>query len=732
MSLCGTEETTRELNNQTTLKQKQDSTGDSGATVRETSHNVQPTASSFPVDPTSAPGKTEQYQNTRPWETKTSQDHDDHQVPVSVPLVPHVRSSLSGVGSALSGESSFSATPPSCLESSSSDLPRFPTAPPLSSPSCQYHTTSPAECRPLEPLSLSGPTGYPPSSALSKAAGTPRPCMKRRIVKYLPNFLTYFRLGASVILFLSLFYPNLIFSRCGFEADVAASTAESSQRLWFRSSLSSKEATHPLQFSLSLLGTASPLSPCSPSLSSFTLHDTSPGSSKAASPSEEQSCFFPLVPSPPHHVAPSPLFSAGLFVLASVTDFLDGYLARKFNVCSPVGALLDALTDKLLVSAALGGICSLAVPPFSRVLGPPATIIFMREIAVQGLRLHLEKMNRGSEGEVQWLGKVKTALQMVSVSFLLLLLPLYTRSPQSMPAPLFLPPVSSVMTQLSSSLWGRSSVSEAVNGSTGKAGPGEQFWTRTRRKDFGSSWEPQSGSATYVVCSRLKGRKYSPSSSRPHDLDQLSLPLTGSLSLSTGTEAEEAPAEKQEMDAVCAPFFGVGRSSTRVGTKAHTLKKALPAAATAMLRYGWKPTGLGSEACALVYGRFSASVRTLREKLRSGGLRLWQERIAIKGRNLVSLEGCRLPRPCARSLLGKTSSILRNRAMALGKSRAAHWCGSISLGIKASLRCTLSADGLPTALTYSVLGLWGAAFLAVISGGLYFRRATSGKKKETA
>jgi cardiolipin synthase (CMP-forming) len=101
-----------------------------------------------------------------------------------------------------------------------------------------------------------------------------------------------------------------------------------------------------------------------------------------------------------------------LFVLASITDFLDGFLARKWNVISPLGAMLDPIADKLLVGLML---CFL-VSVNGHFLAPAALII-LREIYMAGLRETLALSNVALP--VSAGGKWKTATQMAAITAVL-------------------------------------------------------------------------------------------------------------------------------------------------------------------------------------------------------------------------------------------------------------------------------------------------------------------------
>ena len=111
------------------------------------------------------------------------------------------------------------------------------------------------------------------------------------------------------------------------------------------------------------------------------------------------------------------MFTATLFVIASVTDYFDGYLARSRNETSAFGRLLDPIADKLLVSSAL--VLILAKPEMVslKISYIPAFVILCREILVSGLREFLREVNVGLP--VTRLAKWKTGFQMTALAMML-------------------------------------------------------------------------------------------------------------------------------------------------------------------------------------------------------------------------------------------------------------------------------------------------------------------------
>jgi len=105
-----------------------------------------------------------------------------------------------------------------------------------------------------------------------------------------------------------------------------------------------------------------------------------------------------------------------VFVLAALTDWLDGYLARRWDQTSPLGAFLDPVADKLMVATALVLIVQ-ADPEFWLAL--PAVVIIGREIAISALREWMAELGARANVAVSEIGKVKTAAQMVAIALLI-------------------------------------------------------------------------------------------------------------------------------------------------------------------------------------------------------------------------------------------------------------------------------------------------------------------------
>jgi len=117
----------------------------------------------------------------------------------------------------------------------------------------------------------------------------------------------------------------------------------------------------------------------------------------------------------------APLATAAVFILAAITDWLDGYLARRMGLMSELGAFLDPVADKLMVATAL--VLMVQIPP--PIVAPTifftlsAAIIIGREIAISALREWMSEMGESGTVKVGVLGKFKTIFQMTAISCLL-------------------------------------------------------------------------------------------------------------------------------------------------------------------------------------------------------------------------------------------------------------------------------------------------------------------------
>lgn len=106
-----------------------------------------------------------------------------------------------------------------------------------------------------------------------------------------------------------------------------------------------------------------------------------------------------------------------IFVLAAITDWLDGYFARKLNMNSAFGRFLDPVADKLMVAVAL--IVLVQWHP-DIVMAISAIVIISREIAVSALREWMAELGNRTSVAVSYVGKLKTAFQMTAITVLLL------------------------------------------------------------------------------------------------------------------------------------------------------------------------------------------------------------------------------------------------------------------------------------------------------------------------
>ena len=125
----------------------------------------------------------------------------------------------------------------------------------------------------------------------------------------------------------------------------------------------------------------------------------------------------------------SHLVATVIFVIAAITDWLDGYLARRLKQDSKFGAFLDPVADKLIVAVALVLLATdkdilqnvWSVSLFTCVV----SIILCREIIVSALREWMAEIGQRGNVAVSYIGKVKTTFQMIAISLLLYQLPFY-------------------------------------------------------------------------------------------------------------------------------------------------------------------------------------------------------------------------------------------------------------------------------------------------------------------
>jgi CDP-diacylglycerol--glycerol-3-phosphate 3-phosphatidyltransferase len=108
------------------------------------------------------------------------------------------------------------------------------------------------------------------------------------------------------------------------------------------------------------------------------------------------------------------LIATVLFIVVALTDWADGYLARKLNQTSSFGAFLDPVADKFLVCASL-----LILVQYGRLGAFVALVIIGREIAISALREWMAQIGASRSVAVHMLGKLKTTMQMIAIPFLL-------------------------------------------------------------------------------------------------------------------------------------------------------------------------------------------------------------------------------------------------------------------------------------------------------------------------
>ncbi len=108
--------------------------------------------------------------------------------------------------------------------------------------------------------------------------------------------------------------------------------------------------------------------------------------------------------------------AASIFAVAGITDWLDGYLARKLNQSTPFGAFLDPVADKMMVSIALVLLVESHASPWFTF---PAMIIVGREIIISALREWMAELGEKASVAVSYLAKIKTTVQIVAITVML-------------------------------------------------------------------------------------------------------------------------------------------------------------------------------------------------------------------------------------------------------------------------------------------------------------------------
>lgn len=122
----------------------------------------------------------------------------------------------------------------------------------------------------------------------------------------------------------------------------------------------------------------------------------------------------------------SNLYAAIVFIIAALTDLLDGYLARKLKLTTKFGAFLDPVADKIIVCTALVLIVEhyslytdVLYPLLGKFITIPAMIIVAREITVSALREWMAELGKRANVAVSWIGKWKTTIQLTAIAGLI-------------------------------------------------------------------------------------------------------------------------------------------------------------------------------------------------------------------------------------------------------------------------------------------------------------------------
>lgn len=122
----------------------------------------------------------------------------------------------------------------------------------------------------------------------------------------------------------------------------------------------------------------------------------------------------------------SNLYAAIVFIIAALTDLLDGYLARRLKLTTKFGAFLDPVADKIIVCTALVLIVEhyslyrdVLYPHLGKFITIPAMIIVAREITVSALREWMAELGKRANVAVSWIGKWKTTIQLTAIAGLI-------------------------------------------------------------------------------------------------------------------------------------------------------------------------------------------------------------------------------------------------------------------------------------------------------------------------
>ena len=116
------------------------------------------------------------------------------------------------------------------------------------------------------------------------------------------------------------------------------------------------------------------------------------------------------------------LVASLIFIAAALTDLFDGYLARKLNQTTKLGAFLDPVADKLIVAVALILLVEVYASPWMAI---PAIVIIGREIIISALREWMAECGQRAQVAVSHIGKVKTVIQMFAISMVLMVDPVH-------------------------------------------------------------------------------------------------------------------------------------------------------------------------------------------------------------------------------------------------------------------------------------------------------------------